>query len=43
MFNIFETLKNFWVLKNFKHLLISIPKCTELNSESEPFLGLVYV
>jgi hypothetical protein len=32
--------KNSSGLKNFKHLLISIPKCIELNFESKPKLIL---
>ncbi len=31
-------MKIFWVSNIFEHLLISIPKCIELNSESKPKL-----
>jgi len=45
--NIFLDAKIFFGLKNFKNLLISLPKCLELNSESKPKLifleGLVLV
>ena len=40
-FKIFRP-KNFFGLKNFKDLLISIPKCIELNSESKTQIDFFY-